>query len=154
MACSECTPVSERFCGFCGDGPYSPTGPFAARKFVEKKERVVTRESLLAEFDAMAARHRAEAKRRAGEVSVGAGTSTDTTTRKAAKRSSPTGISAPAGSSPTRRKRRTPQQMKEARAAKAEQIAESYRALVPQETRDWLEEPDELLDSILKSEER
>jgi hypothetical protein len=55
--------------------------------------------------------------------------------------------------SPTRRKRRTKVQMQEARAAKAEQIAESYRALVPEATRSWLDAPDPMLDSILKSED-
>lgn len=75
--CSECTPRSQPYCGFCGDGPYSPTGPFAARPRATQEPAPVSRESLLAEFDAMAAKHRAEAKRRAagGAVSIEGGAS-------------------------------------------------------------------------------
>lgn len=85
--CPECTPTSQRFCGFCLDGPYSSTGPFAIR--ASRSPREVTKESLLAEFDAMAERHRSEAKARGGSGSAPAADTTRPSGRKARTKAVP-----------------------------------------------------------------
>lgn len=41
--------------------------------------------------------------------------------------------------------------MQEFRAAKARQIQDSYHSLVPAETREWLDAPDEAMDSLLEA---
>lgn len=51
-----------------------------------------------------------------------------------------------------KRKRRTPAEMRQFRADKARQITQSYNSLVPAETREWLDEPDEMLEGILEAQ--
>jgi hypothetical protein len=149
VACSSCRSVE------CKHALYVKS--FQAATPAERSE---ASKALIAEYDAMARHHREEIARRSGDVSIEGGANRDSSKEEGSGR--PRGPALPSdldsqspapSSSPARRKRRTKVEMAAARAAKSQQIAESYAALVPKETRDWLDEPDEALEAILRSEE-